>query len=125
MDTLKTLAISENFDIVITDNGMIKVDDGTSAVRDRLLFEIASNNSWALDLGLGINWVDEYGTGLLQTKNAEPAIVNALEKKINNIAGVKEIKSITLSPKGQNGLSLIIVVIAYNDEEIEIRSEVK
>lgn len=125
MDTLKTLAISENFDIVITDNGMIKVDDGTSAVRDRLLFEIASNNSWIFDSGLGINWVDEYGTGLLQTKNAEPAIVNALEKKINNISGVKEIKSITMSPKGQNGISLIIVVIAYNDEEIEIRSEVK
>ena len=125
MDTLKTLAISENFDIVITDNGMIKVDDGTSAVRDRLLFEISSNNSWIFDAGLGINWVDEYGTGLLQTKNAEPAIVNALEKKLNNISGVKEIKSITMSPRGQNGISLIIVVIAYNDEEIEIRSEVK
>ena len=77
--------VSENFDIVITDNGMIKVDDGTSAVRDRLLFEISSNNSWIFDSGLGINWVDEYGTGLLQTKNAEPAIVNALEKKLNNI----------------------------------------
>lgn len=125
MDTLKTLAISENFDIVIMDNGMIKVDDGTSAVRDRLLFEISSNNSWIFDAGLGINWVDEYGTGLLQTKNAEPAIVNALEKKLNNISGVKEIKSITMSPRGQNGISLIIVVIAYNDEEIEIRSEVK
>lgn len=124
MDIYNTLAISEDFDIVITDNGMIKIDDGSSAVRDRLLFEISSNSNWKYDNSLGINWVDKYGTGLLQIKNAEPAIVNALEKKLNTISGVKEIKSITLSPLGDRGLSAIIVVLTYNNEEIEIRSEV-
>lgn len=124
MDIYNTLAVSEDFDIVITDNGMIKIDDGSSAVRDRLLFEISSNSNWKYDNSLGINWVDKYGTGLLQIKNAEPAIVNALEKKLNTISGVKEIKSITLSPRGDRGLSAIIVVLTYNNEEIEIRSEV-
>lgn len=124
MDIYNTLAVSEDFDIVITDNGMIKIDDGSSAVRDRLLFEISSNSNWKYDNSLGINWIDKYGTGLLQIKNAEPAIVNALEKKLNTISGVKEIKSITLSPRGDRGLSAIIVVLTYNNEEIEIRSEV-
>lgn len=124
MTTLDTIAVSDDFDIIITDNGMIKIDDESLAVKDRLLFEISSNNSWKYDKGLGINWVDEYGTGLLQVKNSEPAIINALEKKLANISGVKEIKSITLSPVGDRGLSIIVVVETFDNEEITIRSEV-
>lgn len=124
MDIYKTLAVSEDFDIVITDNGMIKIDEGSSAVRDRLMFEISSNNNWKYDNNLGINWVDKYGTGLLQIKNAETAIVNALEKKLGTISGVKEIKSMTLSPVGERGLNVIVVVQTYDNEEIQIRSEV-
>lgn len=124
MNTLDTVAVSDDFDIIITDNGMIKIDDESYAVKDRLLFEISSNNSWKYDKSLGINWVDEYGTGLLQVKNSEPAIVNAIEKKLSNISGVKEIKSITLAPVGDRGLSIIVVVETFENKEITIRSEV-
>lgn len=124
MNTLDTVAVSDDFDIIITDNGMIKIDDESYAVKDRLLFEISSNNSWKYDKNLGINWVDEYGTGLLQVKNSEPAIVNAIEKKLSNISGVKEIKSITLAPVGDRGLSTIVVVETFENKEITIRSEV-
>ena len=66
-------------------------------------------------------------TALEEIKSLRPdiALVDLLMPGMDGISLVKEIKSITMSPKGQNGISLIIVVIAYNDEEIEIRSEVK
>lgn len=120
----KTLAMSDDYDLIIDDNGYIKIDEDSPAVADRLKIELASNNSWYLDLTLGINWVDANGTGLLQYKNSEVSIVNAIEKKLSSINGVKEIKEMTLNPKGERGLQIYITVVTTLNEEINIYSEV-
>lgn len=124
MDIYDTVAVTDNFDVEFTDDGFIKMNKESSAVADRVKFEIASNDSWRLDLTLGINWVDEDGTGLLQYKGAEPAIVSALEKKLSSINGVKEIKEITLTPIGERHLAIYVTVITELDEEIKVKSEV-
>lgn len=119
-----TLAMSDDFDIIIDDSGYIKIDEDNQAVADRLKFELSSNDSWKLDLTLGLNWVDENNNGLLQYKSSEVAIVNALEKKIPTLNGVKEIKEITLNPKKDRGLQIYITVVTTLNEEITIYSEV-
>lgn len=124
MDILDTIAVSDNFDIIIEDTGMIRMDVKSASVADRIKFELSSNNSWKYDSSLGINWVDEFGTGLLQYKDSGPAIVSALEKKLNTISGVKEIKEITLNPVKERGMQVYIVVTTDLDEDIAVVSEV-
>lgn len=124
MDIYNTIAVSDNYDMVITDKGNIEIGYENRAVADRVRFELASNDNWQLDLTLGINWVNEDGDGLLQYKNNEPAIVSALEKKLLSINGVKEIREITLSPVGDRNLAIYITIVAENDEIIKIKSEV-
>lgn len=119
-----TVAVSDDFDIIISDDGYIKMDEQSSAVSDRVKFEMASNDSWTLDLTLGINWVDDAGNGLLQYKGSEPAIVSAIEKKLNSINGVKEVQKITLTPVGERHLAIYVTVITELDEVITIKSEV-
>lgn len=124
MDIYNTVAVSDNFDIIIEDNGFIKMNNNSDAVADRLKFEMSSNDSWELDLTLGLNWVDENGNGLLQYKNNEPAIVSALEKKLSTINGVKEIREITLTPIGDRNLAIYVTVVTELDDIIKIKSEV-
>ena len=125
MDILDTLAIDDTFDIIIDDSGYVAIDKEQYAVIDRVKFELSSNNNWDLDSMLGINWVNEYGNGLLQYKDSEESIVSALEKKIMTISGVREIKSITLNPVGDRKLKIIIVIQTDNGQDITVTNEVK
>lgn len=125
MDILDTLAIDDTFDIIIDDSGYVAIDKEQYAVIDRVKFELSSNNNWVLDSMLGINWVNEYGNGLLQYKDSEESIVSALEKKIMTISGVREIKSITLNPVGDRKLKIIIVIQTENGQDITVTNEVK
>lgn len=124
MTIYDTVAVSDKFDVIISDDGYVQMHEESPAVADRILFEVASNDSWRLDLTLGINWVDEKGNGLLQYKNSEPAIVNALEKKLSDINGVKEVKEITLTPVGERHLAVYVTVVTELDDIIKIKSEV-
>lgn len=124
MSIHSTATLSNDFDIVFTDNGFISISENSSAVADRLKMELSSNSNWLLDETLGMNWVDKYSTGLLQVKNPEPIIVMALERKISSISGVKEIVSISLSPVQDRSISVDIVVKTTENEEIRIQSEV-
>lgn len=125
MDIYSTVAITDNFDIEFTDNGFVRMSENSQAVADRLKLELSSNSNWVLDNSLGMDWVNDDNNGMLQIKNPEAIIVMSLEKKINEIAGVKEVVSISLSPVGDRAVNIDIVVKTTENEEIKVTKEVR
>ena len=120
-----TLAMSDNFDIIIDDSGYMRIDTDSMAIVDRIRLDLSCNSDWILDETLGVGWLTENNKGLLQYKQSELAIITAIEKKLMTINGVKEINSITLSPIGNRGIKININVKTILNDNIDITSEVR
>lgn len=119
-----SLVTDDKFDIVFNENGMVSTIEDASSVANMMKLDFASNNDWELDYDLGLNWIKSDNTGLLQIKDAEILIVNAIQSKILGLEGVKEIKEIEISRTLSRQLGVRATVIAYDGSEFEIRKEV-
>lgn len=121
----ETLAITPDYDIVLDDTGKVAWRQGALSVADRAFLDLSSNNSWVLDNNLGINWVDKDGTGLLQIKNSEVSIINALERKISTIGGMQSIDMMEFKPTPDRHVDVTITCTVEGGEQITIGNEVK
>lgn len=122
----ESLVCGKDFDIVINDSGFVSLIDGPSSVANMMLIDFISNNDWELDSDLGLNWFNKDDTGLLQRKGNEVLIVNELQRKIEGIHGVREIKEISINNTVSRKLIIDVTIIADDGSEFMIsnRSEV-
>lgn len=119
----ETLAITPDYDIAFDDTGKLDWKQDALSVADRAFLDLSSNNNWELDKALGVNWIDEYGTGLLQIKNPEVAIINAMERKVSSIGGIQSIDSMEFT-NNKGNVILNITCTVENGEQITLRNEV-
>lgn len=120
----ETLAITPNYDIAFDDIGKLAWKQGALSVADRAFFDLSSNNNWELDSALGVNWIDKIGTGLLQIRNPEVSIINALERKISSIGGIQSVDEIEFTPSKDRHVNIVITCTVEGGEQIKIRNEV-
>lgn len=118
------LKITPSYDIELDDSGMVSWQQDAQSVADRAFFDVSSNNNWVLDKSLGINWIDEIGTGLLQIKNPEVPIINALERKLSTIGGIQSVDEIAFLGNEDRHLSVQVTCTVEGGEKIKISSEV-
>lgn len=116
---------SDNYDFVLTDNGMLSVETETAlALASILKLDMNSNDDWDLDYDLGIHWLSSDNTGLLQVKGSEAQLISTIHRKLNNTEGVREVESIEISNGLNRKVYVKVVVIAVTGEEIIIEREV-
>lgn len=121
----KTLAITPDYDIAFDDTGKLAWKQEALSVADRAFLDISSNDNWVLDRTLGINWIDEQGTGLLQIKNPETSMVNALERKLLSIGGIQSVDEMVFTPSGDRMVKVDITCTVEGGEQITITNEVR
>lgn len=120
-----TLAITPDYDIAFDDTGKVAWKQDALSVADRAFLDISSNDNWLLDAALGVNWVDEQGTGLLQIKNPETSIINALERKLSSIGGMQSVDEMTFTPTGGRKVLVQITCTVEGGEKFTINNEVR
>ncbi|MGL5717661.1 MAG: hypothetical protein ACRCX2_31910 [Paraclostridium sp.] len=119
-----SLKTDDNFDLVFDDNGMVATVEDATSVANMMRLDFVSNSDWPLDYDLGVNWLKDDNTGLLQIKDSEILIVSAIQTKLLGLDGVKEIKEMEISRTLSRQLKIRVVVVAYDGTEFEIRNEV-
>lgn len=121
---INTVSCSDNYDLVFTDNGHISVETATSSsVANLLKFDFFCNDNWSLDSDLGLHWVSEKNDGLLQIKNSELQIVNAINRKLLDTPGVIEVVEININKGIGNSLSVYAKVKTDDNQYVEVRKE--
>ena len=120
-----TLAITPDYDIVLDDTGKVAWKQEALSVADRAFLDLSSNNKWLLDSNLGINWIDSDGTGLLQIKNPEVSIINALERKISTIGGIQSVDAMEFQQLPDRHVLITITCTVEGGEQITVRNEVE
>lgn len=119
-----TLAITPDYDIVLDGAGKVAWRQEALSVADRAFLDLSSNNTWVLDSNLGVNWIDKDETGLLQIRNPEVSIINALERKISSIGGIQSIDEMTFTPTKDRHVHIEIKCTVDGGEQITIGNEV-
>lgn len=116
---------SDNFDFVLSDDGLLSVETNTSqSVVNMLKLNFASNDDWALDYDLGIHWLSKNNDGLLQVKGTETQIVSSIQRKLMSIEGVREIEKITINRGLNRKLYISVIIITDNGDRITLEKEV-
>lgn len=122
----ESLKCSDNFDIELNDSGMVAIVKDASSIANMLKLDFMSNSDWELDSDLGLNWFNKDNDGFLQKKDTEILIINELQKKIENLEGVREIKEININRTLSRQLIIDVAIIAEDGSIFSIsnRSEV-
>lgn len=116
---------TDNFDIVLTDDGRLSIEEYTgSSVANMLKFDFICNDDWSLDPELGIHWLSKDNDGLMQVRDSEVQIVSSIQRKLLSMDGVKEIKEITINRGINRKLYIDAIVIAEDGTSIKIVKEV-
>jgi hypothetical protein len=119
MKDIVSATCSDDFDFVLTDNGMLSVETSTAkALISMLKLDFTSNDDWSLDHRLGVHWVSKNNDGLLQLKGTEAQIVQVVQNKISSIKGVREVEKIEISRGVNRKLYLSVTIVAYSGEKI-------
>lgn len=122
----ESLKCNDNFDIELNDSGMVAIVKDASSIANMLKLDFMSNSDWELDSDLGLNWFNKDNDGFLQKKDTEILIINELQKKIENLEGVREIKEININRTLSRQLIIDVTIIAEDGSIFSIsnRSEV-
>lgn len=116
---------SDDYDFVLTDDGHLSVETETAkSVANILKLDFNSNDDWSLDYDLGIHWLTKDNDGLLQTKNNEAQIVNAIQRKLLQTEGVNTIEKIEVARGINRKLYFKVVVVTTTGEKIVLEKGV-
>jgi len=118
-----SLLCNENFDIELDDKGFLKTLDDGSSIANMLKLDFMSNSNWELDPSLGVDWMNKDNNGFLQSKNSEVLIVNEIQRKLENIDGVREVSEITINKTASRKLIIDVTIIAYDGTEYLLSTE--
>jgi len=88
-----------------------------------LKLDFMSNSNWELDPSLGVDWMNKDNNGFLQSKNSEVLIVNEIQRKLENIDGVREVSEITINKTASRKLIIDVTIIAYDGTEYLLSTE--
>lgn len=116
---------SDNYDIVIGDDGYVSIEDTTSqSVLNMLKLDLASNDDWVLDLELGLHWIDSEGGGMLQSKSNELQIAAAIHRKLMNFDGVVKVENISIAKSLDRQMFFRAEVLTSDNETIVVEKGV-
>jgi len=112
--------MNDNYDFELDSSGKLAISNGSESIKNLITMQVASNNNFALTEDLGINWINETNSGILQIKDNEDDIVRNLATKINTIEGVRDVVSMTLNPLSDRSLTISIVVLTSEGDITEV-----
>ena len=122
---INSATCTDNYDIKLTDDGFLSVEDETSmSVASMLRMHFNSNDDWILDKELGIHWLSSSNDGLMQVKNSEVQIVHAIQRKLLAFDGVARVVEVDIARGINRRLYITATVIAEDGKEIKLSKEV-
>jgi hypothetical protein len=118
---MNSIKVNEDLDMEFEQDGTVKIATGYESTMNSLEFDIFMNGSWALDKTLGLNWVNDKGTGLLQRKGSALFLIAALRHRILSYKGVKSVENIVVGTNLKREMTFKADVILHSGETFTLQ----